>query len=253
MAPEQLSDAQKRDLLLGLIGKFRIEPWHVLVGVAVASIVGLLLTVLYSFTPLKVHGELSDSFVDLLGGYLILLVVLERAVGGLVTLYYRRSLVDWQLRLTRIAGALTASSPDPGGVKLVCAREKLRVAELQDNGFAKGVPDVTDDSTDDQWRNRLRAIEDSYEFLHARLLSRINTIVSSIVGGAGFVLAMLGMRLLDQILLLDTSKMTSYQASAVTLVDVVLTGAFLGGGSATISGLIAHFKKTSVSSSKPAV
>ena len=184
----------------------------------------------------------------------MLLVVLERAVGGLVELYYRRSLVDWELRLDRVGGALSEASTNLGRVKLVCARENARIDALQCQGFAKGVPDATDatkdeeGSADDKWIDRLRAIRDSYEFLHARVLSRITTIVSYVVGGAGFFLAVFGMRLLDQILVLDMAKMPPFQTSVITLMDVALTGAFLGGGSATISAIIAHFNKSRVSS-----
>ena len=194
----KLSGDQKADLLLGLTGGFRIKPWYVVAGVSVASIAGLVVTVRWSFSSLVVR-DLSTTFVDLLGGYLMLLVVLERAVGGLVELYYRRSLVDWELRLDRVGGALSEASTNLGRVKLVCARENARIDALQCQGFAQGVPDATEKgSADDEWIDRLRAIRDSYEFLHARVLSRITTIVSYVVGGAGFFLAVFGMRLLDQ-------------------------------------------------------
>lgn len=248
---KKLTKTQKTDLLLGLTGGFRIAPWHAIAAVSVASVAGLIMTLRWSFGSLEVQ-DLSDNFIDLLGGYLVLLVVLERAVGGLVELYYHRSLVDWELRLDRVRGALSEASTNSGRIKLVCRREEARIAELQGANFALGVPDAPDTdepSTAGEWLDRLNAIKDSYEFLHARVLSRITTIVSYVVGGAGFFLAMFGMRLLDHILVLDMAKLKPLQLSVLTLMDVALTGAFLGGGSATISAIIAHFSKNRVSSS----
>jgi len=246
---KELTETQKTDLLLGLTGTFRIKPWHVVVAVSVVSVAGLVATRTWSFSSLEVE-DLSDSFVDLLGGYLMLLVVLERAVGGLVELYYRRSLVDWELRLDRVRAALSEASTNLARVKLVCKREEVRILELQRASFALGVPDAGETSADAEWIDRLSAIGDSYEFLHARVLSRITTIVSYVVGGAGFLLAMFGMRLLDHILVLDLTELKPFQISVLTLIDVGLTGAFLGGGSATISAIIAHFNKNRVSSPK---
>ena len=48
--------AQKRDLLLGLTGGYKVRPWYIGAGVAVASIVGLALTVRGSFP-----GDVPDA------------------------------------------------------------------------------------------------------------------------------------------------------------------------------------------------
>lgn len=229
----------KRDLLLGLTSESGIRLWHVVVGIPIFAVAGLLATDVFAFGSLDVREDVSERIVDLMAGYLTLLVVLERAAGGMVNLYYRKSLVDWTLRLSRINDVLSDDDAKTGIVRQVCMREYDRVEMLKTKGFAKGIEAVKEvenkPAEADQYRAYLTLVKHCYEFLHGRLLSHIDNVVSSVVGVAGFILAALGMRLLEEILVVQPTQ-PQLQSSVFTLVDVVLTGGFLGGGSATISG-----------------
>ena len=171
-------------------------------------------------------------------------------LGGCKSLYYRRSLVDWTLRLSRINDVLGDPDAKVGVLRQVCAREYERVQQLKGAGFAKGITEIDRQSQErDEFRAYLTLVKHCYEFLHARVLSHINNVVSVIVGVAGFLLAASGMRLLEEILVHEARPFL--QCSVLTVADVLLTGAFLGGGSATISGVVAQIKKMAASSPKP--
>jgi len=227
--------------------------WHVVVGIFILAIVGLFATDVFGFSSLDVRDDVSDRIVDLMAGYLTLLIVLERAAGGMVNLYYRKSLVDWTLRLSRITDVLTDDDAKIGVMRQVCMREYDRVEMLKVKGFAKGIDAVKEvdgkPADADQYRAYLTLVKHCYEFLHGRLLSHVDNVVSSVVGVAGFILAALGMRLLEEILVVQPTQ-PQLQSSVFTVVDIVLTGGFLGGGSATISGIVAEIKKMRASTPK---
>ena len=233
-----MTSAERRALLMGLTSRFGLPT----LGGTVAIILAVVYFAAGSETAsVAVRDDVDVRVVDLLAGYLILLIVLERAIGGMVSLFFRRSLVDWQLRLSRIAEVLEKERVSEGVLRQVCMREYERVDELQEANFAKGIERVKSEGGRDEYRAYLILIKHCYEFLQARVQSKVSTIVAWIVATAGFVLAISGMRILGE--LTDYAGDGNSPSWVLTVADVLLTGAFLGGGSAAISNLLAQFQR----------
>ena len=120
-------------------------------------------------------------------------------------------------------------------------REYERVDELQEANFAKGIEQVEPGGGREEFRAYLTLVKHCYEFLQARVQSKVSTIVAWIVATAGFVLAISGMRVLEE--LTNYAADGSSPSWVLTGTDVLLTGAFLGGGSAAISTLLGKFQR----------
>lgn len=233
-----MTSAEKRALLMGLTSRFGLGPR---VGTVAAVLVIVYLVAGSEGASVAVRDDVDVRIVDLLAGYAILLVVLERAIGGMVTLFFKTSLVDWQLRLTRISEVLERERAGDGILKQVCMREYERIDALQEAGFAIGIERVGAGGKTEEYRAYLTLVKHCYEFLQARVQSKVSTIVAWIVATAGFVLAISGMRILAE--LTNYATASNSPSWILTLGDVLLTGAFLGGGSATISSLLAQFQR----------
>ena len=96
------------------------------------------------------------------------------------------------------------------------------------------IASVEDDTSQDEYIGYLTAVQFSYEFQLARFQSIGRRYTSIGVLLAGIVLAGLGLSLFDSVFA-NAQDVSGSQYLALRLVDIVITGGLLGGGSAGLS------------------
>ena len=226
-------------------GSFDAKKWW---GVLVIIVlVGSALYAFSNFTAVKVNDDLSDIGADVFLKYLFIVVAVERAAAVFVGISRSQNKFDWSLRINRINEVLQKDNPHTAVLKQVHAREHRIVKQLEQDGTIGKIDDVPASATEEDYLGYLTSTKHAYEFQRAKFNAVTNRYVSRIVFFAGIVLATLGLSIFQD--LFSSSELVSvWQIWSLKLADILVTGGFLGGGSA---GLNAVANKMSEFINKP--
>jgi hypothetical protein len=222
-------------------------------GTVFIVLLGSILYSLGQFTPLGVNKELLENGGDIFLKYIFLVVVVERAAAVFVEIFRSQNKVDWTLRINRINEILKMESPPTAILEQVHTREKRLIDKLVENEEIGKITDVASiNPTQNDYLGYLTSAKHAYEWQRARFDSVSIRHVARIVLFAGIVLAALGLSIFHDLFVLDSDSLAqggfTLQIGLLRFADIVVTGGFLGGGSA---GLNAATTKLSEFLNKP--
>lgn len=202
----------------------------VLIGISLLVACGIAL----DFKVLIVRSDLDDIIYDVFIQYAGLAVAIERAAAVFVAMTRSKNRVEWEQRIRRVTKTLDQSSPRMRVLQQLYDREQDRIQTLTRKGLMATIAPVKDETSQDDYIGYLTAVKFSYEFQLARFQSIGRRYTSIGVLLAGIILAGLGLSLFDSVFS-NVQDVSGSQYLALRLVDIVITGGLLGGGSAGLS------------------
>jgi len=213
---------------------FHPKQWWGLLAVIILA--GSALYSFGNFTAVEVKKDLADIGADVFLKYLFIVVAVERAAAVFVGISRSQNKVDWSLRINRITEVLQKDSPNTAVLKQVYAREHRLITQLEKANIVGEIDDVPANATDEAYLGYLTSTKHAYEFQRAQFNFVTNRYVSRIVFFAGIILATLGLSIFQD--LLDCTQLISvWQTSLIKVADILVTGGFLGGGSAGLNAV----------------
>ena len=227
-----MADSHSKDpVAIGLTD--RLKGTLVLAGVSLLAACGIAL----DSGILMVRPNLSDIVYDTLIQYAVLAVAIERAAAVLVAMTRSRQRVEWQQRIRRVTRTLDQENPGMRVLQQLHDREQARIKKLTDEGLMASIASVSDERSQEEYIGYLTAVKYSYEFQLARFQSigRRYTAVGVLV--AGTIVAVLGLSLFNSVFA-NVHDISGIQYLALRVVDIVITGGLVGGGSAGLSAII---------------
>lgn len=199
------------------------------------------LYVLESFKVLTIKANLHQNGSDIFLKYLFIVVAVERAVAVLVSMLRSPSKVDWALRLQRINQVLSLEEPHVADFKTAYALEQRIISALKIPGLIGEIAEQDKEGKEwseklliEHYRGYLISVKHLYEFYQARFDAISKRYVDQAVLLAGIILAALGVSLFSDLFEPITS-ISEAQVMMLKIVDVLVTGGLLGGGSAGLS------------------
>ena len=198
-------------------------------GISILVVCGIAV----DFGILSVRSDLNEIIYNVFIQYAGLAVAIERAAAVFVAMTRSENQVEWEQRIRRVTKTLDEENPRIRVLRQIHDREQDRIGTLIRKGFMAQIAPVEDQENQDEYIGYLTAVKYAYEFQLARFQAIGRRYTSVGVLSAGIVLAGLGLSLFDSVFekVEDASAM---QHLALRLVDIVITGGLLGGGSAGI-------------------
>ena len=201
--------------------------WPVTI-VMVATVSGL------SFAPtfVGINHNASEIWIDLLAQYSLLVVAIERAASVIVNLIFTPE-ARWSLRINRISEIVRLEHPQMAVLKQVYNRESALVKKLVEAGdLQQDIAEVPDtESREEAYIGYLTSAKHAYEFRRARFNEITNRRVTVTVFMGSLAMAALGVSIFE-------SLFTEPPSGLLRCLDIVVTGGFLGGGSASLNNLV---------------
>ena len=208
----------------------RITGIAVWVGISLLAVCGIAV----DFETLTVRPDLNDIVYNVFIQYAGLAVAIERAAAVFVTMTRSKNQVEWEQRIRRVTKTLDEENPRIRVLQQLHDREQDRIRTLIRKGFMAHIASVEDNTNQDEYIGYLTAVKYAYEFQLARFQAIGRRYTSVGVLFAGIILAGLGLSLFDSVFA-NVQEASGMQHLALRLVDIVITGGLLGGGSAGIS------------------
>ena len=185
------------------------------------------------FGILTVRSDLNDIIYNVFIQYAGLAVAIERAAAVFVAMTRSKSQVEWEQRIRRVTKTLDEEKPRIRVLQQIHDREQDRIRTLIRKGFMAQIAPVENKENQDEYIGYLTAVKYAYEFQLARFQAIGRRYTSVGVLFAGIALAGLGLSLFDS-MFEKVEVASATQHLALRLVDIVITGGLLGGGSAGI-------------------
>lgn len=202
--------------------------WPVVI-VVVAAASGL------CFTPtfIGINENAAEIWLDLLAQYSLLVVAIERAASVIVNLIFTPE-ARWSFRINRISEVIRLENPPLEVLKQVYKREAVLVKQLFDaKDLQHEITEVADaESSKEVYIGYLMSAKHAYEFRRARFNEITNRRVTVTVFMGSLAMAALGVSIFE-------SLFTKPPSGILRVLDIVVTGGFLGGGSASLNNLFA--------------
>ena len=181
-------------------------------------------------TFVGINHNAAEIWVDLLAQYSVLVVAIERAASVIVNLIFTPE-ARWSLRINRISEVTRLENPQMEVLEQVYKRESFLIEKLVDAGdLQQKIPEVTQTSTD-AYIGYLTSARHAYEFRRARFNEITNRRVTVTVFLGSLAMAAFGVSLFE-------SLFTEPPSGLLRCFDIVVTGGFLGGGSASLNNLV---------------
>lgn len=185
----------------------------------------------FSPTFVGINHNAAEIWVDLLAQYSLLVVAIERAAAVIVNLVFTPE-ARWSLRINRISEVTRMEDPKIEVLRQVYKRESALVAKLVDSGdLQQEITAVTEDSKKEAYIGYLTSARHAYEFRRARFNEITNRRVTVTVFVGSLAMAALGVSIFE-------SLFTKPPSGLLRCLDIVVTGGFLGGGSASLNNLV---------------
>ena len=208
----------------------RITWPAVWVGIALLAVCGIVV----DFAILTVRPDLNDIVYNVFIQYAGLAVAIERAAAVFVAMTRSKNQVEWEQRIRRVTKTLDEKDPRIRVLQQIHDREQDRIRTLIRKGLMAQIAPVEDKTNQDEYIGYLTAVKYAYEFQLTRFQAIGRRYTSVGVLFAGIILAGLGLSLFDSVFA-NVQAASGMQHLALRLVDIVITGGLLGGGSAGIS------------------
>ena len=207
----------------------RITGPAVWVGISFLVVCGMAV----DFGILSVRSDLNEIIYNVFIQYAGLAVAIERAAAVFVAMTRSKNQVEWEQRIRRVTKTLDEENPRIRVLRQIHDREQDRIRMLIRKGFMAQIAPVENREDQEEYIGYLTAVKYAYEFQLARFqaIGRRHTSVGVLF--AGIVLASLGLSLFDSVFE-NVENAPAIQHLALRLVDIVITGGLLGGGSAGI-------------------
>ena len=181
-------------------------------------------------TFIGVNHNAAEVWVDLIAQYSLLVVAIERAASVIVNLVFTPE-ARWSLRINRISEVTHQENPQIEVLEQVYKRESALVKKLVEAGDLQQEIAAVTKSSKDAYIAYLTSARHAYEFRRARFNEITNRRVTVTVFMGSLAMAALGVSIFD-------SLFTQPPSGLLRCFDIVVTGGFLGGGSASLNNLV---------------
>jgi hypothetical protein len=184
-----------------------------------------------------IKADLVQVFPDIILKYLFIVTAVERSASVFVGMFRNQGRVDWTLRINRINETLNSPDITPEILTRVSLREEAVIEGLVERGVIMSLNRNSHELGNiEEMRAFLLSARHTYEFQRARFNSISSRYVSRLVFIGGIVLAAFGLSVFHDILITEGIG-SIYQVWVLRLIDIVITGGLLGGGSAGLNAL----------------
>ncbi len=227
--------------------KFNQLPWTILTGFII-----VVCAILYAnnfFALIGIRENLVKMGADVFLKYLFIVVAVERAAAVFVSMFRNQNRVDWSLRINRISEILQKDNPSLAVLKQVYTREHRVIKQLENAEVIGHIDDVPSKPDEQDYIGFLTSVKHTYEFQRARFNSVSNRYIARIVFFVGILLAALGLSIFQDIFenikLLELAVENellikiglAWQTAFLRIMDIIITGGLLGGGSAGLNAI----------------
>lgn len=239
------------------------ERWQksfINIVIVVVVISGILTSLYFSgmndsnWVLLSFNEDLAENWQNIFTKYFFIIVALERAAAVWIGITRSQDKRAWEKRVIRLRQLFERESPDSTNrltlaeVRVIFQRERKIIADIEANDKAKflGNPDPTIDSSgkpikfnsDIEEMSALTAYlnvcKQVYEFKLAKFEEQSARQTTKLVFFGGLVLAIIGISLVSDIVnvsQLMAAEALPFQKFLYRIVDVLITGGLIGGGS----------------------